>query len=312
MTDWKKTIETAVLIRQFEERIQKVYHTDCIQSPVHLSIGQELACALIADNYIPGDYAIGNYRSHGLALALAADYRPLVLELMAKKGGTSGGKAGSMHLSVPENNMMWTSAIVGSGVPVSLGIADALKRSSSSNIACVLFGDGAIEEGCVLESLNIASLMSLPIIFILENNGLAIHSRKEARSSVADYLSLPASFGISTYQSSYRDPIGLSSQFNAAFSYVREVRQPAFLVVDCFRWVEHVGVAFDWDLGYRKPVELQDWQKYDVIQNPSLVAVDTDYVHSLEKKYNDLFQVMFEECLLEPDPLQSDLLSNVI
>jgi len=311
MNDWKKTIETVVLIRQFEERVQKIYHTDCIQSPVHLSIGQELACALIADHYMAGDFAIGNYRSHGLALALATDYRPLVLELMAKRGGTSGGKAGSMHLSVPENNMIWTSAIVGSGVPVSLGIADSLKRTSSNNIACVLFGDGAIEEGCVLESLNIASLMNLPLVFILENNGLAIHARKEVRSSVSNYSDLPSAFGISSYSGSYRDPIDLAFQFNSAFTYVRNARKPAFLAVDCYRWVEHVGVACDWDLGYRSPMELTEWQQHDLLENPSLVSIDKDYVRFLTIKYHDYFEAMFEECLLEPDPLKSDLLSNV-
>ena len=141
MINWKELLEKTILIREFEKTIQKLYLTDCIQSPVHLSIGQELTSVLMAKFYKKGDYLVGNYRSHALALSIAEVYEPLVLELLAKKSGTSGGKAGSMHLSVPEKNMMWTSAIVGTGVPIATGIAESLKRKSKDNLVAVMFGD---------------------------------------------------------------------------------------------------------------------------------------------------------------------------
>lgn len=206
MTIWRQILEKTIVIRQFEEVVQDLYSTDCIQSPVHLSIGQELASALIAFNYHNGDHLVGNYRSHGLCVGIADDYEPLILELLAKRDGVSSGKAGSMHLSVPDKNLTWTSAIVGTGVPISLGIADALKRKRSNAVVTVMFGDGAIEEGYVLESMNIASLFKLPIVFLLEDNNLAIHSSKTARSAAVNYLSLASSFNIKTFDSSYKDP----------------------------------------------------------------------------------------------------------
>ena len=102
---------------------------------------------MISNFYNNDDYVVGNYRSHGISLALADNFEPLILELLAKSNGVSGGKAGSMHLSVPEKNLIWTSAIVGSGVPVAVGLAEALKRTTRDNIVSVMFGDGAIEIG---------------------------------------------------------------------------------------------------------------------------------------------------------------------
>ena len=170
MINWEPILEKTILIREFEKVIQDLYLTDCIQSPVHLSIGQELTAVLMSKFFNKGDHLIGNYRSHALALSISDFFEPLVLELLAKKDGVSSGKAGSMHLSVPNKNLMWTSAIVGTGVPIATGIAESLKRTTKDNIVSVMFGDGAIEEGCVMESMNISSVFKLPIIFILENS----------------------------------------------------------------------------------------------------------------------------------------------
>ena len=179
MINWEELLEKTIFIREFEKIIQDLYSSDCIQSPVHLSIGQELTSVLMAKFYRKGDHLVGNYRSHALSLSITENLKPIVLELLAKKDGVSGGKAGSMHLSVPEKNLMWTSAIVGTGVPIATGIAESLKRLTKDNLVSVMFGDGAIEEGCVLESLNLSSVFKLPIIFVLEDNGLAIHTKKK-------------------------------------------------------------------------------------------------------------------------------------
>ena len=134
MINWEIILEKTILIREFEKMIQTLYHTDCIQSPVHLSIGQELTAVLISQFYKEGDHLVGNYRSHALALSISDVFEPIILELLAKKDGVSGGKAGSMHLSVPNKNLMWTSAIVGTGVPIATGIAESLKRQTNNNV----------------------------------------------------------------------------------------------------------------------------------------------------------------------------------
>lgn len=308
---WYKLIEGCVKIREFERVIQDTYPKDTIQSPVHLSIGQELTSALIAHFYLKGDYVTGNYRSHGLAVALSDDIQPVISELLAKQNGVSAGKAGSMHLSVPDKNMMWTSAIVGSGVPLSIGFGEYLKRLGGSNVSTVMFGDGAIEEGCVLESLNLASVRQLPVVFILEDNGLAIHTDKSSRTAVNSYSQLAESFNIQHFHATYKSPYELLASFDMAYSHARDSRRPSFLVVDCYRWCEHVGVNDDWGLGYRKEEELQEWLSADIIVNPDNVGVDPEYVSSLETKYSSYFAKLFKDTEDLEDSFSTVLLSNV-
>ena len=311
MNNWEQILEKAILIREFEKVIQKLYLSDCIQSPVHLSIGQELTAVLMSKFYLEGDHIVGNYRSHALALSLADEFQSIVLELLAKRKGVSGGKAGSMHLSVPSKNMMWTSAIVGTGVPIATGIAEALKRESQENLVAVMFGDGAIEEGCVLESLNLGSVFKLPIVFILEDNGLAIHTKKDVRSSLTSYLDLAKTFNIKTFSGTFKNPNNLYSSFKEAYKYVRETRLPVFLYVKCSRWVEHVGIGEDWELGYRSKSDLEEWRSVDIIENPEIISLSKDFVRQKSKYYSSFFLDMFENCIKFEDPKKIDLLTNV-
>ena len=311
MSSWSQIVDKVILIREFEKCIQSVYWDDIIQSPVHLSIGQELASCLIADNHSEGDHVIGNYRSHAIALALSTNYEALILELMGKQSGVSGGKAGSMHLSVPEKNMMWTSAIVGSGVPVACGIAEALKRDGNGNIATVMFGDGALEEGCVQESLNLASTFKLPLVFILEDNGLAIYTSKEKRTSIIDYCALANVYGIHSIDASYQDPHELRSRVNSAYAFVKETGYPCFVRIECCRWLQHVGVNEDWHIGYRDISELQRWKSVDVVEHPSIVGLAEVDTLNATSKYKELFSTLFAKCAQEPEPEPFELLLNV-
>jgi pyruvate dehydrogenase E1 component alpha subunit len=312
MIDWKLILEKTILIREFEKVIQELYLTDCIQSPVHLSIGQELTAVMMSHFYKTGDHLVGNYRSHALALSISDVFEPIVLELLAKKDGVSSGKAGSMHLSVPNKNLMWTSAIVGTGVPIATGVAESLKRLTTDNVVSVMFGDGAIEEGCVMESLNLASVFKLPIIFILEDNGLAIHTKKNVRSSLEKYIDLANSFNIKSFQTSFKSPIDLYHNFQAAYKFSREERLPTFIEIECYRWIEHVGISYDWNLGYRSDSELESWKHFDIIQSPDIISMDKEFVREKKEYYRLFFKEMFEKCMRYPEPEKEDLLKNVI
>ena len=311
MIDWEIILEKTIIVREFEKVIQSIYHTDCIQSPVHLSIGQELTAVLMAKFFKEGDHLVGNYRSHALAISISDFFEPIVLELLAKKDGVSGGKAGSMHLSVPDKNMMWTSAIVGTGVPIATGISESLKRLTKDNVVSVMFGDGAIEEGCVMESLNLSSVFKLPIIFILEDNGLAINTRKKKRTSLKSYSDLANSFNINTFSASFKKPHELYNAFQEAYQLSRTERIPTFIEIECFRWIEHVGITDDWDLGYRSISELEEWRKFDIIDSPQIISMSEKFVKEKSKFYQAMFQDMFKRCANHADPDKSDLLKNV-
>jgi TPP-dependent pyruvate/acetoin dehydrogenase alpha subunit len=307
----REILNKVIKIREFEQRIQELYHLDIIQSPVHLSIGQELTSVLISENMEKTDKVVGNYRSHAIAVALSDNVEDLILELMAKESGVSGGKAGSMHLSVPERGLMWTSAIVGTGVPVACGIAEALRRDDSGAICTVMFGDGAIEEGGVLEAINLAQTRKLPIVFVLEDNGLAIHTNKESRTSVKDYCDIAATYRVKSWKLTYKEPVNMAAQFKSAYDYCRKYCLPVLLDIQCYRWTEHVGIGYDWDLGYRKEEEVYEWKKHDIIENPDIIGVDVEYVKEESKKYKKYFQNQFDKCKEMKDSYPENIYLNV-
>ena len=310
----KEVIKKVLFIRRFEEKIIEIYHTDVIKSPVHLSIGQELFSVLLAENVKKGDKIVGNYRSHALSLALTKNPQSISDELFAKSSGEFGGRGGSMHLGCSEMGMPWTSAIVASGIPVAVGIAEAQKRlnkiDNKKRIVICQFGDGAMEEGVFTESINYASLKQLPILFACEDNELAIHSFQDARTPKTSYEKRIESFGIKTSSYTYKKPHELSDGINEAINDVRD-GIPYFLLVKCYRWMEHVGVGFDWDLGYRDKKDLDHWKMFDIETNPNLWGVDKEYINTLNDSLREQVNEIFAKSHSKESALDSSLLKNI-
>ena len=192
---YRRLFRTALTIRLVEERIIELYPSDRIQSPVHLSIGQEGVAVGVCDALNPDDLVFATYRSHGFYIAKGGSLGKMFAELYGRLGGISKGKAGSMHLSAPEVGLMGSSAVVASTIPHAVGAALSFKRRGSSRVAVAVFGDGATEEGVYHESLNFAAVMKVPVLFICEDNGLAVHSFRNARQSYG-LLQHAATFGI--------------------------------------------------------------------------------------------------------------------
>ena len=163
-------------IRRVEEEIAKIYPTDKIKSPVHLSIGQEGVAVGVCQALRPDDVVFGTYRGHALYLAKGGDLNQMIAELYGKITGCCKGKGGSMHLADVKHGFMGTSAVVGSTIPNAVGYAYGLKYQRQDRLVASFFGDGAVEEGVFHETLNFAALKRVPIIFICENNQYAIHS----------------------------------------------------------------------------------------------------------------------------------------
>ena len=164
-------------IRKIEEKISEIYHSDKIQSPVHLSNGQEAVAVGICHHLKKTDLVFGTYRGHALYLAKGGSLRKMMAELFGKSSGCSKGKGGSMHLADKENGVMGCSAIVSSTIPHAVGAAYAAKLKKTGGIIVCLFGEGATGEGVYHESLNFASKHKLPILFVCENNEWAIFTK---------------------------------------------------------------------------------------------------------------------------------------
>ena len=236
------------LIRRVEEEIARVYSSDKIQSPVHLSIGQELASVAVCGALAPSDKVFGSYRSHALYLAKGGNLRAFLAELYGKSTGCARGKGGSMHMVEASAGLLGTSAIVGSLIPVAVGYAWAQKRLGTGVVTAVFFGDGAAEEGCFFEAMNFAALHKLPILFVCENNGYAITSPIVDRQSSSIERRARA-FGLMA-----SSPFTFEETVHWSRIWVDQVRRgdgPGLLEITSQREREHVGPAEDWAHGYR-------------------------------------------------------------
>ena len=166
-----------VLIRRFEEACARHYMQGNIRGFLHLYIGEEAIAVGSMASLTPEDYVVSHYRDHGHALARGMDPRIVMAELFGKSTGSSGGKGGSMHLFDVSRGFMGGYAIVGGQLPIATGLGLAIKQQGGKGVVMCFFGDGAVNQGEFHESLNLASLWRLPVLFILENNlyGMGTH-----------------------------------------------------------------------------------------------------------------------------------------
>lgn len=253
------------LVRRTEEELARLYPSDAIKSPMHLSIGQESVAVGVCDALEPGDYASGTYRGHATYLAKGGDLDAMVAELFGKATGVARGKGGSMHLIDMANGVLGTSAVVGTTVPVALGFALALKRRRSDRVVAAFFGDGATDEGVIYESLNFAALHRLPVLFVCENNGLAIHTPVARRWATDRLCERVATYGIPTERFAEPDTLALRAAAARRVAALRRGEGPAFFECLTYRWREHVGPGEDYEAGYRARAELRRWQDGDEV-----------------------------------------------
>lgn len=263
-------LATALRIRLVEEEIIRLYPTDLIQSPVHLSIGQEAVAVGICAALGSEDLIFPNYRGHSFFLARGGDLGHFFAELMGRQTGLSKGKAGSMHLADPQHNLMGASAVVASTISHAAGsaLAEKIRRGGSSNRLFVpVFGDGATEQGVFFETLNIASLHKLPVLFVMEDNSLAVHASVSERQAFS-VAKVCDSFGINFFEEeSGFDPSLVASTAMKAIRSIQAGRGPSLLRVATMRYKEHVGPGEDFDSGYRQSSDLQAWRALDPLEN---------------------------------------------
>ncbi|QDO96338.1 thiamine pyrophosphate-dependent dehydrogenase E1 component subunit alpha [Ferrovibrio terrae] len=253
------------LIRRVEEETARIYPSDKIKSPVHLAIGQEASSAAVCDVLKPEDVASGTYRSHAVYLAKGGNVAAMMAEMYGKVTGCCRGKGGSMHIISPEANVLGSSAVVGTNIPIATGQGLMLKREGKGRVCAVFFGDGATEEGCFYESLNFAMLHRLPVLFVCENNGYAIHEPLSKRWSSEDICARVAAFGMPVVQIPDGDVFAMREAAAQAVERMRRGEGPTFIECKLYRWREHVGPAEDFDQGYRPRSEAEAWMANDQV-----------------------------------------------
>ena len=299
-------------IRRVEEEIAKVYPTDKIKSPVHLSIGQEAVSVGVCAALKPEDIVFGTYRSHALYLAKGGDLQQMIAELYGKGTGCTGGKGGSMHLIYPEAGVMGTSAVVGTTVANSIGYAYALKYRRQSSIVASFFGDGAVDEGVLHESLNFAALKRLPIIFICENNSYAIHTHQRLRQRVTDICCRARAYGIPAERIEDNDLFTIYEKVDTAAQALRTDPSAGPFFFECmtYRWKEHVGPNEDYHLGYRSSEEARAWIESDQVRQLAQL-VDEQERSRIESEIEAEIQAAFQFAEDSPFPAASELHTHV-
>lgn len=302
---YRELFYEALRIRLVEEKIIELYPSDLIQSPVHLSIGQEAVAVGVCANLNQDDWIFINYRGHAFYLAKKGPMPELFAELMGRKTGQSRGKAGSMHLASPDQGVMGASAVVGSTISHAVGAALISKIKKESKIFITNFGDGALEQGVLHESLNFASLYKTPVLFLCEDNNLAVHSPPSERRAFS-IEELVSSYGIPYFEIDHGyDFIGVKNQSKKAIGIVREARTPVFLKVNTARYKEHVGPGEDFNAGYRSRAEMDKWKALDplIVDN----ALFEEFFGKISEEIEDAVQFAINS----PSPSKEDLLTDV-
>lgn len=315
MTQTESFYRQVLLIRRVEEEVARVYPTDKIKSPVHLSIGQEGVSVGICAALRPTDVVCPTYRGHALYLAKGGDLKAMIAELYGKATGCTRGKGGSMHLIDMAAGVLGASAVVGTTIPLAVGYAYAQRLKRTDVAVASFFGDGAVDEGAFHESMNFAALHKLPVLFVCENNKYSIHSSQTARQPQANLCERAAAYSMPAEQLDGSDVPTLFARTQAALSAMRAGEGPRFFECMTYRFREHVGPNEDFHAGYRSREEAEHWFSRDPLR---LLAAELDPVRracieeEVAAEIADAFAFAEESPFPDADQLLADVYQEAV
>ncbi|MHC1729356.1 MAG: thiamine pyrophosphate-dependent dehydrogenase E1 component subunit alpha [Syntrophobacteraceae bacterium] len=303
------------LIRRTEEAICRHYSEDEMKTPVHLSLGEEAIAAGVIHALGAEDQFFATYRCHGVYLARTGETDRFFAELYGKETGLLKGKAGSMHLSAPDFGFMGSSAIVGGIIPVAIGAAYANKVAGNGRIVAVFFGDGATEEGVFWESINAACLMELPILFVCEDNELAVFTGKAERRGFDSLPAILEKYRCTVITDSTTDVERVYQHAGVAIHSIREKKRPCFLNLSYYRYLEHVGVCEDFHSGYRAREEFEKWFEIDPVKMQRARLLSLGYpepdLGKMESKIDSQIAASIGLAAKAPFPCEEELCREV-
>lgn len=304
-----RLLKKMLLIRRFEEAAARMYGLQKIGGFCHLYIGQEAAAVGVIETLdLKRDYVLTAYRDHGTAVACGTESGPLMAELYGKESGCSKGKGGSMHFFDKKRHFFGGNGIVGAHIPLAGGVAMAAKYSKSGGVVVCFFGDGAIHQGSFHETLNMAAIWNLPVLYICENNRYGMGTDFRRVSSVTDFKSVGGGYGIESKSTNGMDAVEVYNTVSEIIKKMRDKSAPAFLELKTYRYKGHSMS----DPGrYRSREELDHYKEQDpvtllrgvmekqgFIDEEQFKKMDAEIKHEVEKA------IKFAEESKEP-PLES-------
>jgi len=251
-----------LFIRRFEEKSAELYSLGKIRGFLHLYIGEEAVAVGAIPTLNPEDAIVSTYREHGHALVRGIPAGAVMAEMYGKANGCSRGRGGSMHLFDVGRRFFGGNAIVAGGLPLAVGLALADRLQGRQRVTACLFGDGAVAEGAFHESLNLAALWKLPVLFLCENNLYAMGTHIERHQSRPDVYIKAASYGMSADFVDGMDVLAVAQAAKTAVQAVRSTGQPFLLEAKTYRFRAHS--MYDAEL-YRPKSEVEVWKRRDPI-----------------------------------------------
>ena len=285
-----------VLIRRFEETSGRLYMQGKIRGFLHLYIGEEAIAVGAISALNDDDYVVSHYRDHGHALVKGMDPKVIMAELFGKATGSSGGRGGSMHLFDASRNFMGGYAIVGGQMPVAVGIALAIKYKRENRVVVCFFGDGAVNQGEYHESLNLASLWKLPVLFFLENNlyGMGSHVDRTHAGGKDVYLTAEP-YNIPATQIDGMDVLAVREATVEALRRIRSGGGPVFIEAMTYRFRGHSMAD---PAAYRDSDEAEEWRAKDPIDRFKALSTEEGLITQEElHRVDDLVESTIEEAV---------------
>jgi pyruvate dehydrogenase E1 component alpha subunit len=301
-------------IRLFEEEVSRLYAEGTMPGFVHLYIGQEAVAAGVCAALNEDDFIISNHRGHGHLIAKGARLDKIMAELFAKKTGYCKGKGGSMHIADVEKGILGTNGIVGAGLTIATGAGLSAKLRETRQVVVCFFGDGAANRGTFHEALNLSSVLSLPIIFLCENNQVAQGTILAKHSRVASIAVRAKAYGIVGASVDGNDIYAVHNAATDAVEKARAGDGPILLECHTYRWVGH----FEGEPGttYRSAGEVEEWKKKDPIKRMQDYMlkegiITSDDVDRIREEINQELEKAVGYALESPEPSPDDVLKDV-
>ncbi len=304
-----------VRIRRFEESAGKLVETGEMPGFLHLYVGQEAVAAGAMSVLTDADQITSTHRGHGHAIAKGAEFRPMFAELYAKTTGYCKGRGGSMHIVDMNRGMLGANAIVGGGVPIALGAGFASQYRGDGSVAVSFFGDGATNIGAFHESVNMAAVWDLPVIFVCENNGYAEFTSQERHMRLTDIAERATSYGIPGVIVDGMDALAMRDVTQQAVDRARRGEGPTLIEAKTYRYFDHQGIK-GMRIPYRDPAEVEAWKSRDAIALIEAIGVERglatpeDFAGIWAQVEADILDGI-EFARRSPDPDPADILDDV-
>ena len=300
-------------IRLFDERALALYRAGEMRGTTHPYIGMEAVGVGVTLALRPDDWVTSTHRGHGHTIAKGGDPKKMMAELLGRATGYSGGKGGSMHIADMDKHMLGANGIVGGGMGLATGAALTAKLQKTGAVAICFFGDGALEQGILHETTNLAAIWKLPVVFVCENNQYAMSARSDWSVAGGDPAKRAAGYGIPGVTVDGMDLFAVNA---AASEFVERARRgdgPAYLVCTTYRY--HGHHAGD-PLNYREKEEVERWRLRDPIERVKQAAIASgamraDEIESLERQIEQQIEEAVEFAKNSPDPTPDQLMTDI-